>query len=206
MSRRLTRVRRGAALRPWRGVRRLIGVGVVAAVTAAIVEERLALRAATGATSGRGAGTIESRVEIAADPALVWAELADIPGQPRWMREMKSVRLLTDGPVGLGTRGEATVRILGISIADPVEIIEWAPPQAFAIRHDGRFGGSGRLTVEPGADGTTAIVTWRETLVPPILPHLGALIQRPVLGWVFQNDLFHFRDLVEDIAAARDAG
>ena len=42
--------------------------------------------------------------------------------------------------------------------------------------------------------------------MPPILPHLGALIGRPVLGWIFQADLFHFRDLVEEIAATRAAG
>ena len=197
MSERQSGLRGRTSHRPWRSVRRLLGLGAVGAFAAALVEERLAIRAAM---AGAGSGTIESRVEIAADSALVWAELADIPGQVRWMREMKSVRLLTNGPAGLGTRGEATVRIFGISVTDPVEIVEWEPPHAFAIRHDGTFGGSGRLTVEPGLDGTTTIVTWRETLVPPILPHLGSLIQRPVLGWIFQDDLFHFRDLVETIA------
>ena len=40
---------------------------------------------------------------------------------------------------------------------------------------------SGVITLEAGADGTTTIVRWRETLVPPLLPELGARVQAPIL-------------------------
>ena len=160
-----------------------------------------------GGDPGRPAsGPIDSRVEIDAPLDLVWQVLSDIQGQPRWMHEMKGVELLTPGPVGIGTRGTATIRILGVSVADPVEVVEWDPPHAYAIRHDGQFGGGGRLTATPGLDGTTTIVEWHETLVPPFLPHLGALLQRPVLGWIFQNDLYHLRDLVEGLALESATG
>ncbi len=49
----------------------------------------------------------------------------------------------TPGPIGVGTRGEADVRILGIGVTDPVEIVEFDPPRRFAIRHDGVFKGGG---------------------------------------------------------------
>ena len=82
-------------------------------------------------------------------------------------------------------------------MTDPVTITEFSPPTRFAIRHDGRFAGSGVITLEPGADGTTTIVRWDETLVPPVLPHLGALVQTPVLGAIFQADLRRLKALVE---------
>jgi hypothetical protein len=93
------------------------------------------------------------------------------------------------------------VRILGISVTDPVEITELQRPGRFALRHEGLFTGDGVITLEEGADGTTTIVRWRETLVPPILPDLGARIQAPILTRVFQDDLHRLKRLVETGAA-----
>jgi len=140
---------------------------------------------------------IRSLVVIDAPIDRVWAVLADIEGQTRWMHEMKSVRLLTPGPVGVGTRGEATVRVFGIATTDPVSITEFQPPTRFAIEHEGSFAGTGLITLEPGADGTTTIVRWEESLVAPALPHVTAAAMAPVLGSIFQADLFRLRDLVE---------
>ena len=136
-------------------------------------------------------------VVVDAPPAETWAVIADIPLQPEWMHEMKEVRLTTPGPTQLGTRGEATVRIAGISVTDPVEVTAFEPPARFAIRHEGLFTGGGLITLEPGADGTTTIVRWDETLVPPLLPELGALLEAPVLRPIFQADLHRLKRLVE---------
>jgi hypothetical protein len=118
------------------------------------------------------------------------------------MHEMKSVRLLTPGPVGEGTRAEATVRILGISVTDPVTVTEWQPPRRFAVRHEGLYTGGGVITLEPGADGTTTIVRWRETLIAPVLPHVAAAVQYLVFATIFQHDLHTLRALVEGEAEA----
>lgn len=138
-----------------------------------------------------------SMVVIDAPIDRVWRELADIEGQPRWMTEMRHVEITTPPPVGVGTRGEATVRILGISVTDPVVVTGFEPPDRFEIRHEGLFTGHGKITLEPGADGTTTIVRWDETLVAPILPRLWRLAAEPVVGPIFQADLGHLRDLVE---------
>ena len=78
---------------------------------------------------------IRSRIEIDAPIAEVWARLADVERQPDWMTDLKAVRVTTPGPIGVGTRAEGQIRILGIPVADPVEIVEFAPPHRFAIRH-----------------------------------------------------------------------
>lgn len=140
---------------------------------------------------------IRSRIEIDAPIGEVWERLADIERQPDWMADMKSVRLTTTGPVGLGTRGEARIRVLGIAVHDPVEIVEFAPPHRFAVRHDGRFSGSGLITLDTLDGGRRTRVVWTESLVPPFLPNLASLVQAPILGRIFQADLERLKLLIE---------
>jgi hypothetical protein len=167
----------------------LVPIGAVLAVVA----DRLLARR-------RGANPPEPlrMLEVVDAPIdRTWALLADVPRQVEWMREMRELRVLTPGPIAPGTRAEATVRILGIGVTDPVTITTVEPPSRYAIRHEGLFEGAGTITLEEGADGTTTIVRWEETLVPPILPELGALVQAPVLRAIFQADLRDFKRLVE---------
>jgi hypothetical protein len=173
-------------------IARLIRLAATGAVVGYVIDRVLAAR-----RGERPLAPIRSMVVIEAPIERVWDELADIEGQPRWMTEMKAVRITTPGPVGVGTRGEADVRIAGIGVSDPVEIVEFSPPRRFAIRHEGLFTGGGVIELRAGTDGRTTIVTWDETLVPPLLPELGALVQRPVLAAIFQADLHRFRELLE---------
>lgn len=176
-------------------IRRLALLLVLVAVKLAVwlLIDRL-LAARRGADAPR---PMRMMTVIDAPIERTWAAVADIPLQTAWMREMTAIRLLTPGPVRVGTRGEATVRILGISVTDPVEVTELEPPTRYAIRHDGLFTGHGLITLEPGADGTTTIVRWDETLVPPLLPEVGALLQAPILRGIFQADLHRLKQLVE---------
>jgi len=140
---------------------------------------------------------IRSLVVIDAPIERVWAALADVEDQPRWMTEMKAIRLLDEGPIGVGTRCEADVRMFGITVTDPVTITAFEPPHRYAISHDGTFSGRGLITLEAGADGTTTIVRWEEVLIPPVFAHLGALVMTPALAAIFQADLGRFKELVE---------
>jgi hypothetical protein len=140
---------------------------------------------------------VGASVEIDATPDAVWAVIADIPGQLRWMPEMKDVEVLTDGPVGEGTVCEATVRIFGIAVRDRVYITAFRPKEAFGIEHEGLFGGEGLLTLTPLDDGSRTRVDWVETLVPPLLPNVGWLVGRPIIARMYQRDLDLLRDVVE---------
>jgi uncharacterized membrane protein len=182
-------------------IRGLLRLGLVGVVLGWIADTALRRSAA-----GDAPRPFRSLVVIDAPIERVWMELADIEGQPRWMHEMKSVRMLTPPPVGAGSRGVATVRIFGLGVTDPVEITEFAPPTRFAIRHEGTFTGGGVITLESGADRTTTIVRWDETLIAPALPHLWAAMAAPVMESIFQADLRRFRDLVEAGATPDPAG
>jgi uncharacterized membrane protein len=173
-------------------IRRLLALALAAVPVAIVLDRRLAAR-----RGARPPAPISTLVVVDAPVERTWAVLADIPLQPEWMHDMKRVEILTPGPTGVGTRGSATVRIFGIAVTDPVEVTEFEPPRRFAIRHEGLFTGGGLITLEPGAGNATTIVRWDETLVPPILPELGALLQAPVLRAIFQADLHRFKRLVE---------
>ena len=135
----------------------------------------------------------------------VWDVISDIERQPLWMEEMKSVRLTTPGPLGVGSRGEADVRIFLVGIVDPVEVDVFDPPLRFGIRHVGTYTGEGRITLE-AIDAARTLVRWDERLVPPLFPHLGQLVQKPVLGAIFQADLERLREIVESAHAEAIAG
>jgi uncharacterized membrane protein len=154
-------------------------------------------RALANHAAGPEPDPIESMIVIDAPIERVWAEVAAIEGQPRWMHDMKSVRVVTPGWVTVGTEAVAEVRIFGVSVQDPVRITEFEPPHRFGISHLGAFKGRGLITLESGADDTTTIVRWEEHLIPPLLPHLGALVLTPTLGSIFQADLVRLKELVE---------
>lgn len=173
--------------------------GAVGTVAAVLIDRLLRRR--------RGAARfppLRMLVVVDAPIGATWAVVADVPRQPEWMHDMKSVTFLDPLPLEVGSRAAASVRILGITVTDPVVVTEISPPTRYAIRHEGRFKGDGVITLEPGATGETTIVRWEETLVPPLLPDLGALLQAPILRAVFQTDLARLKVLVErDVARDR---
>jgi carbon monoxide dehydrogenase subunit G len=142
------------------------------------------------------AAPIRTSISISAPIEKVWAILADIERQPEWMHDLKSVKLLTPLPVGIGTQATGRVQAFGIAVEDPVAITAFEAPTHFALRHEGVFKGSGdiRLTSEP--DGWT-VITWDEVLVPPVLPYLGRLVVGVVFRPIFQRDLERLAGLAE---------
>jgi uncharacterized membrane protein len=171
---------------------RLALLGVLVVVKAIAWDRIIGLwRAGEGPAPMRMMEVIDAPIEH------VWEVVSDIPLQVEWMREMKSVTVNPPGPARVGTVGTATVRIMGISVSDDVEVTVVDPPHTYAIRHDGLFQGGGIITLEAGADGTTTVVRWAETLIPPFLPNLFGMVQAPILQRIFQDDLRRLKALVE---------
>jgi hypothetical protein len=173
-------------------LRRILVLGAVTTIGAWVADRWLA-----GRRGEASLPPIEMLVVVDAAIEAVWAVVADVPRQLEWMRDMKSLRIETPGAIGVGTRAEATVRVLGIPVSDPVVIVEFEPPHRYGIQHLGMFEGDGLFTLESGADGTTTIVRWEERLEPPVLPDLGSVVQAPILRAVFQADLERMKRLVE---------
>ena len=127
----------------------------------------------------------------------VWDVVADIERQPLWMEEMKAVRLTTPGPVGVGTRGDADVRIFLVGDRRRRRGRRLRP--AHPVRHPPRGDVHRRRAGSRSRRSTAArtLVRWDERLVPPLFPHLGQLLQKPIMGAIFQADLERLREIVE---------
>lgn len=179
-------------------IRFLVRSAIVGAIVGWIADRYLAARA-----DGQPPPPILATLVFHAPIERVWDILTDIEGQPRWMDEMKAVRILTRPPTRVGTKAEGDIRILGIEVLDPITITAFDRPTRFAIHHEGLFSGEGVMELEatgPGGAGPTTTARWTETIVPPAFPHLGAFLMRPILQSIFQNDLANLRRLIESDA------
>lgn len=134
---------------------------------------------------------------ISAPLSRVWGYASDVQRQPEWMHEMKRVEMITPGPIKVGSRGRATVRIFGISTTDDVVITRLEPPHAFGIRHEGKFTGEGLLEFSAASEQQT-LIRWMEYLRPPLFPMLAGFLQRPILRRIFQSDLRHLKEILEE--------
>jgi uncharacterized protein YndB with AHSA1/START domain len=174
----------------------LVGLGLgLASATGAVawlLERRLRLRA-----GGAVPRPIRTVVAVGAPIERVWDRLADIERQPEWMHDLSSVVIRTPGPIGVGTRVDARVRALGIEIDDPIVVAAFEPPSHFAVTHVGLVTGTGDIRLGVSADGTSTTVTWNETLIAPVFPHLGARVLQVVFGPIFRRDLERLADAVE---------
>lgn len=183
-------------------LRTILGLGLAGLGGAFVVDRWI------GGLIARGEAidpAMKMAITIRAPIDEVWDVVSDIERQPLWMEEMKSVRMTSPGPVGVGSRGEADVRIFMIGVVDPVEVDVYDPPTRFGIRHVGTFTGEGRITLE-AIDAGRTLVRWDERLVPPFFPNLGQIAQKPILGAIFQADLERLKEIVESQHAEAVAG
>lgn len=165
---------------------------------------------------------IERHTTIHATPEAVWAVLADVERQPRWMHDLRSVKVEGHGEVRVGARALGTVRMFGVTQQDPVVFTALDRPRRYAVRHLGGFTGTGEFRLLPVRGGAATRVRWREVLMPTgaavpvpafvrrfpgleqavrgladrLLPLVDPLLE-PIFALVFRADLRRLKRLVE---------
>ena len=164
---------------------------------------------------------IERYRTIARPREEVWRWVADVPRQPLWMRDLKSIAFESpDEPVAVGSRATGTVRMFGLTQSDPIEISFFDPPRRYGVRHLGHFAGAGDIWLTPIGSAWTR-VRWREELRPsldafglpaPLTRLLAPLVRLmdpllyPVFALVFRADLRRLKRLVEGEAVGSREG
>lgn len=136
---------------------------------------------------------IRTSVGLNAPIDVVWADLADLPSHVEWMRDAEAISVVGVGPPGVGETILADTRVGPIRVRDRMEITEWRPGAAIAVRHTGMVTGEGRFALEE-IDGQQTRLTWDEHLRFPFL--LGGLvgerIAAPILRALFRANLSAF--------------
>jgi Polyketide cyclase / dehydrase and lipid transport len=90
-------------------------------------------------------------IEIVTDPATAFAFVSDLRNEPRWNPECRSVTKLDDGPVGLGTRYEASWKGSPNLI---VECVAYDPPRSWTNLNGGPLSIRSTFTVTPTPNGS----------------------------------------------------
>ena len=137
-------------------------------------------------------------VDLASSPAKTWAALEDIGSHVRWMDDAVAIRFTSKQRTGVGTTFECDTKVGPLSLVDQMEVVEWKPRRAMAIRHVGLVTGTGRFTLRRRLRGGTRF-TWTEALRFPLWMGgpLGALVAKPILRRIWRRDLENLRRLVD---------
>lgn len=128
----------------------------------------------------------------------VWDALADIEAHLEWMADARAIHFTSASTEGVGTTFDCDTKVGPLRLTDKMEVTEWAPEQAMAVRHVGLVTGEGRFTLQPRRRGTE--LTWDETLhFPWWIPAWPAAA---VLKLIWRGNLRRFERTLGDVATA----
>ena len=169
----------------------VIGLGVaivaLAAVTAAVVA--IVRRSLEREVRIQVSTTIDRPV------SEVFDFVSDATNVMQWLPAAVERRKLTDGPVGIGTRFEATDRIGRRLVTHTQEIIEFEPGRLVTSRMSAPWNGDYQIQVEPVDGGT--LLTVHATGHPSGAYRLSSLVPDAVMGRTFERDYLRLKDLLE---------
>ena len=122
---------------------------------------------------------IRGSLDIACPVEEVFDTVADQRNEPRYNARMTASTQLTDGPIGVGTRFEATVLSRGKHLPVTIEYTDFERPHLIASRSvmAGAVA-AGHIRCDPIAGGTRFSWDWTVTVTGP------ARLAGPVVGLV----------------------
>jgi len=98
---------------------------------------------------------LEASVLIARPVGDVWEYVTTAENLPVWVPVLREVTQITDGPVGVGTRWQGTMRLLGIGLSARAEFTRCEPNNAAELTSvESRLRFSCTITFEE-CDGST---------------------------------------------------
>lgn len=97
---------------------------------------------------------------VEADPEITFRVFADIPNATSMIAGIENIEMLTDGPVGIGTRWRETRMMFGKAATEEMTVTAFDPPRSYTAAAENR--GThyhSRYDFEPAEGGT--LVTLR---------------------------------------------
>ena len=129
------------------------------------------------------------RRRLRAPVETVWAALADIPSHVTWMADAEAITFTSRRRQGVGTTFDCATKVGPLRLNDRMEVTEWSPRKAMAVRHVGVVTGEGRFTLREHRRRRTELV-WEESLrFPWWIPSLPAAL---VLRLIWRGNLKRF--------------
>jgi uncharacterized protein YndB with AHSA1/START domain len=166
----------------------IIGLGAaIAALTAMVAIVRRSLER-----------EVRIRMSVTIDRPIgeVFDFVSDATNVLRWLPAAVERRKLTDGPVGVGTRFEATDRLGRRLVTHTQEVIEFEPDRIVTSRMSAPWNGEYRIRLEPVAGGT--LLSVETTGRPSGAYRLFSLVPDAAMARGFEQDYLRLKDLLED--------
>ncbi|MEX2219461.1 MAG: SRPBCC family protein [Phycisphaerales bacterium] len=130
--------------------------------------------------------TIATSRTIAAPPARVFDIFSDLRTAPQRVRSIIRMEVLTDGPIGRGTRVRDTRKLFGKEATANMEIIDFQPGRSLTfLTHEGGMRYTTRFTFAPEGAGTRAEVhftiealTFTAKLCSPLMALMSGMMRK----------------------------
>lgn len=142
---------------------------------------------------------LSMREEFNAPVEVVFAAITDIQAAAKWMPNLVSIELLTDGPYDVGTKWRETRSMFGREASEVFEVKALTPGKSIELYVDGKLGsskrGEYRFIYDLEKQNGTTIMYVRGTMT-------GMGVMGALFGWLFKG---MFRKAIsKDHAALRD--
>ena len=140
--------------------------------------------------------------QIAAPPETVFDVAADLPNAAEHVDGITKIEMLTDGPVGAGTRFRETRVMMGREATEEMEVTAFDRPRSYTVEATScgcHFASSFTFTAE--GDGTQVVLNTQSkplTLFAKLMSPLGALMMGPMKKAMAQD-----LDCVKAVAESR---
>jgi len=141
---------------------------------------------------------------IEAPPDEVFRIASDIPNAADHVSQITKIEMLTDGPVGVGTRFRETRVMMGKEATETMEVVEFEPPSHYVLTAHS-CGNDYRTTLrfEPLDDGRATNVVFDfdakpTTLIAKVLAPVMAPLMKGMMKKCIEGDL-------DDLQAAAES-
>lgn len=143
---------------------------------------------------------------IAAAPDVVFRTAVDLRNAPQFIRGIRRLEVLTDGPVRQGTRFRETRMMFNREATEEMEVVAFDPPRGYTIGceiHGCRYRTEFRF--RPAANGTDVTTTF-EVTAQTLFARIMGLLLRPMLKSCVRamgEDLADIQRAAESVAAQK---
>lgn len=122
---------------------------------------------------------------INASPEVVFAAACDFATAPQRITGIRKLEMLTDGPVGVGTRFRETRVMFGKEARTTMEVIEFQPGRSYTLRADeGGCEYRTQVSVRPSPTRGACEITFDLSGTPHTL---GAKVLAFAMGWLING-------------------
>ncbi len=135
----------------------------------------------------------------------VWEVMADLENAADRIQAIVKLEVLTDGPVGLGTRFRETRIMFKKEATEEMEVTVWDPPNSYTTEADGcGWHYTSVITCEKDGDGTLVTMSFEAvamTTFGKVMSALTGWMMKSACAKCFEKDLGDLKAFVESQAA-----